>query len=150
MSKTYTRITYQVIFSTKNRRPTLWKPGRSLLFGYLGRLLKAKSCRVYAIGGTNDHIHFVFGLHPSLAIARLVKDLKLAATSLIKDHPGLFPAFDYWQTGYAALTYTPAAIPNLVRYAQRQELHHDSETSRDELRRILLEHGVEIDDRYFV
>lgn len=149
MSKTYTRTVYQVIFSTKYRRPTLWKPGRPLLFGYLGRLLQAKSCRVYGIGGTDDHIHLVFGLHPNLSIAQLVKDLKLAGSSLLKKHPELFPAFDYWQNGYAALTYTPSAIPNLVRYVQRQESHHDSESSREELRRLLTEHGIDIDERYF-
>ncbi len=149
MSKTYTRIVYQVIFATKYRRPTLWKPGRPLLFGYLGRLLQAKNCSVYAIGGTDDHLHFVFELHPSLSIAQLVKDLKLAASSMLKDHPELFPAFTYWQVGYAALTYTPSAIPNLVRYLKRQEEHHDSETSREELRRLLTKHGVKIDERYF-
>ena len=149
MGNTYTRIIYQVVFSTKHRQPTLWKPRRADLFAYMGQTLKNKKCFVYRVGGVDDHVHLVFALHPTVALSDLVKDIKLAASDWMKNNPTFFPAFDYWQGGYGAFTYTKEALPNLIRYVDNQEAHHDTESSRDELRRLLTEHGIEIDDRYF-
>jgi len=50
-------------------------------------------------GGTT-----VAHLHPTVALASLVKDIKVASSGYIKEK-GLFPSFDSWQDGYGAFTY---------------------------------------------
>ena len=43
----------------------------------IGILLNNK-CHVYCINGVEDHIHIICQLHPSVGLAWLVKDIKLA------------------------------------------------------------------------
>ena len=147
MSKTYTSITYQVVFSTKYRRNCLLKPNRRRLYLTMYGVLRKNRCRIYRIGGVEDHVHLVFSLHPSVALARLVKDTKLAASAVIKQE-NLFPGFGGWQIGYGAFTYSAEARPNLVRYVKNQEAHHHRETFRGELLRLYTEAGVEFEERY--
>lgn len=149
MSKTYIRIVYQVVFSTKHRRPTLLgQAERERLFLYIRQILENKRCHFYQAGGVEDHLHLVFSLHPAVALSGLVKDIKLAASDFIKCER-LFPNFDYWQVGYGAFTYTPDALPRLIKYVQNQVIHHRSQTSLEELRKLLARHGIEYDERYF-
>ena len=120
---TYTQIVYQIIFSTKFRERTLEKAGRDELFMYMNGLLKNKKCHVYRINGVEDHLHIVSGLHPSIALASLVKDLKIASSKFIKQK-NLFKMFSGWQDGYAAFTYSYDAKDNLIEYVKKQEEHH--------------------------
>lgn len=148
VSKTYIRTVYQIVFSTKHRVPCLTKPNREKLFRYLSKILENKRCTVYQIGGIEDHLHIICSLHPSVALASVVKDLKLASSSVIKKEK-LFPGFTAWQVGYSAFTYKPEALTDLIHYVAIQEEHHHGETSPEELRRLLRAHGIEFDETYF-
>ncbi|MEM7572683.1 MAG: IS200/IS605 family transposase [Bacteroidota bacterium] len=92
---TYTQILYQIVFSTKYRKPTLNKAIRSDLFAYISGILQQKGCRVYQVGGVADHIHIITHLHPSTALADLVKAIKLASGQWLRAHPGC-PSFTSW------------------------------------------------------
>lgn len=100
---TYTQILYQIVFSTKNRKPSLEAENRIELFKYISGILKNKKCHLYRIGGVADHLHIITHLHPSIALADLVKDCKLASSEHIKSRK-LFTAFNGWQDGYGAFT----------------------------------------------
>ena len=52
-------------------------------------------------------------VHPSVALADLVKDIKVASSGYIKEKD-LLPDFDGWQDGYAAFTYAFDAKNNLI------------------------------------
>jgi putative transposase len=144
---TFTQILYQIIFSTKSRKPTLIKEHRPELFKGMTGILNNKKCHLYRINGVEDHLHIVTHLHPSVALADLIKDLKLGSRSLIKEK-GIFPEFDGWQTGYSAFTYSIEAKDNLIEYVKNQEEHHRRETYLEELKRLLQEHQVDFDERY--
>lgn len=146
---TYTQILYQIVFSTKNRKPALIKQNREKLFKDIWGILKNKKCHLYRINGVEDHLHIVTHLHPLISLSNLVKDIKLGSSSYIKENQ-LFPDFDGWQEGYAAFTYTIKEKEGLIRYVQNQENHHKKMTFKDELRMLLEEHDVEFDERYLV
>jgi len=144
---TFTQILYQIVYSTKDRKPVLHKDNRPELFKYVWGILKNKNCHLYRIGGIEDHIHIVTHIHPTVALAPLVKDIKVSSTEFIKTQ-GLFPDFEGWQVGYAAFTYAFEAKDHLIEYVKNQEEHHKSVTFLDELKILLLEHGVEFDEKY--
>ena len=146
---TYTQITYQIIFSTKYREKTLTKEGRIELFKDISGILKNKKCFLYQVGGVEDHIHIVTGIHPSIALADLVKDIKLGCTSFIKEKQ-LFKDFNGWQVGYSAFTYSKEARANLIEYVLNQESHHKSIISKDELEQMLKEQDINYDEKYLV
>ena len=104
---------------------------------------------MYQIGGTADHMHIITHLHPSIALADLVKDIKLSSTTYIKNHK-LFPGFDGWQEGYGAFTYTIDAKDKLIHYVKHQEVHHRNRTYLEEFRELLQEHNIEFNEQYII
>jgi len=104
---------------------------------------------MYRIGGVSDHLHIVTHLHPSVALANLVKDIKISSSGYIKSK-NLFPTFSAWQEGYAAFTYSVDAKDKLIEYVKNQEIHHRKKTFRDELIELLQEHEIDFDERYLL
>jgi len=144
---TYTQIIYQIVFCTKNREQTLAKSNRDELYKYIWGILKSKNCHLYRIGGIEDHVHIATHIHASIALATLVKDIKLASSDYIKTNK-LFPYFDNWQVGYGAFTYSIKEKENLIEYIRNQEIHHGSMTYKEELLQLLNEHAIEFDEKY--
>ncbi len=144
---TYTQIIYQIVYSTKHRKKCLVKKNREELFKYMTGILLNHNCRTFQINGVVDHLHIVMKLHPSTALATLIKDLKVGTHKLIKEK-NLFPEFTGWQIGYGAFTYSSEALPNLIRYVQNQEIHHGYLTYEDEYIALLKEQNIEYDERY--
>lgn len=123
------------------------KPSREILYKYMAGILHNKNCLTFQINGVEDHLHILMKLHPNVALASLIKDIKVSTNHFIKEKR-LFPAFPGWQDGYGAFTYSKEALPNLIRYVQNQEAHHGYKTYEDEYITFLEEHGVEYDPRY--
>jgi putative transposase len=146
---TYTQIIYQIVFGTKNRLPVLIKDNRDELFRYITGILKNKNCHVYRINGIEDHLQIITDLHPTVALANLVKDIKLGSSAYIKEKR-LFPNFIGWQEGYGAFTYTVKGKERLIAYVMNQEDHHKKQSFMDEYRAFLMEHNIEFDERYLL
>ncbi len=143
----YTQILYHIVFATKGRRRVLDKPRRDDLFRYLWGVIKNHNCHLYRIGGVEDHVHILSSLHPTVALADFVKDLKVASSKWIKDER-VFPEFEAWQEGYAALTCSWAERDGLIEYIKGQEEHHRAVPFLDEYREMLRKAGMELDERY--
>ena len=146
---TYTQIIYQIVFSTKNRENTLSKNSRPKLFEYILGIIGNNKSHVYCINGVEDHIHVVTHLHPTVALASLVKDIKLASTAFIKEN-SMFRNFGGWQEGYGAFTYSIKEKKNLIEYVCNQEEHHRRMSYKEEFIGLLNEHGIEFDERYLL
>ena len=146
---TYTQILYQIVYSTKNREETLNANNRKELYKYICGILQKKNCHLYQIGGIADHMHIVTHLHPTIAPATLIKDIKLASTDHIKKE-SLFSEFNGWQDGYGAFTYSIGAKDNLIEYVKNQEEHHKHKTFLEEYKELLKEHQIEFDEKYLL
>ncbi len=144
---TYTQLLYQIVFSTKNREENMIESGQDRLYKYIAGILKNKDCHLYRINGVKEHIHIVSHIHPSIAIANLVKDIKISADDFIKDEK-IFPHFNGWQIGYGAFSYSISAKDNLIEYVINQKEHHKKITFREEYMGLLKEHKIEFDERY--
>lgn len=144
---TYTQILYHIIFSTKNRSRSLDSENRDVLFKYISGILKNKKCHLYRINGVEDHIHLLTDLPPTISLSSLVKDIKLASTDYIKKNK-LFKAFNGWQDGYGAFTYSFKEKDILINYIMNQEKHHQTNTFKDEYRVVLREHHVQFEEKY--
>ena len=139
---THTQILYQIVFSTKQREPVLEKEKKPELFKYIWGILNKGNCHLYRINGVEDHLHIVTHLHPSVSLADLVKNIKIASSGFIKDN-GIFKNFNGWQDGYGAFTYSVKEKNSLIEYVKNQEEHHKTITFRDEYIELLKEHEIE-------
>jgi REP element-mobilizing transposase RayT len=145
---TYTQILYHVVFATKDRRPVLSDFRRDVLYRYMSGVIKNRHCRTVWINGVKDHVHILLSLHPTVALADLLKDIKVASSVWIKEK-GVFPKFVGWQEGYGAFTYALRDEPELIMYLKAQGEHHRKVTFEEEYRKLLLEAGIKVDERYF-
>jgi putative transposase len=143
----YTQILYQIVFATKHRVEALTAPNRHKLFSYIHGILKNKKCHAYIINGVEDHLHIITHIHPSIALASLVKDIKLASSDFIK-RESLFIKFNGWQNGYGAFTYSISEKDRLIKYVENQEEHHKSIDFKNEYRELLNEHEIEFEEKY--
>lgn len=147
---TYTQILYQVVFGSKDHIPFMTTENENILFGYIAGILKNKSCHSYVVGGASNHIHIITHLHPSVALASLVKDIKMACHKMILENGKLFLRFPGWQVGYSGFTYHISAKENLIRYVENQREHHKIYSFKDELIRLLKENSVDFNDEYLI
>ena len=145
---TYTQTLYHLVFATKDRRPALSDERREDLFRYVNGVIKKNHSKPVWINGVRDHLHILSSLHPTLALAELIKDIKVASSIWIKENH-LFPNFESWQEGYGAFTYSLRDQPELIAYLKRQEEHHRKVTFEEEYRKLLADAGIQIDERYF-
>ena len=145
---TYTQILYQVVFGSKDHIPFLTPENENILFGYIAGILKNKSCHSYIVGGAGNHVHIITHLHPAVALASIMKDIKMASHKMILENRKLFLRFPGWQVGYSAFTYHISAKENLIRYVENQREHHKIHSFKDELIRLLKENSVDYNDEY--
>ncbi|MBK3518810.1 IS200/IS605 family transposase [Carboxylicivirga marina] len=145
----YRQIIYQIVIRTKYSQKTLSLDENDKLFKYIWGIIKNKNCHLYRINGMEEHIHILFGLHPSIALADIVRDLKTATSIWLKSSTS-FPYFKGWADGYAALTYSYNDKNKLINYIKNQQEHHRNESFEEEYRSLLMEHGIEIEERYFL
>ncbi len=146
---TYTQIYYHIVFSTKNRAPTLSADRREDLFRYTWGIVENHQSHLYRIGGVEDHLHILSSLHPTASLADLVEDIKVASSRWIAEQ-GAFTNFTHWQDGYAAFTHSHGERDRLIEYIKGQAEHHKRVSFHAELRNLLAEAGVEFDERFFL
>ncbi|MFN9270012.1 MAG: transposase [Planctomycetaceae bacterium] len=148
MSQSPARLCVHLVFSTKHRRPLLAEPTlRSEMHAVLGELCNRLDCPVITAGGVEDHVHVACFLGRKVPLADLLKEIKRESAVWAKARAPALSDF-LWQGGYAAFSISSQHIPALVEYIRNQEEHHRHETFEEELRRILLKHDVEFDERY--
>ena len=144
---TYTAISCHIVFSTRDRAPVLEADRRSEIFRYIWGIVRNRQGHLYRINGVRDHLHILTSLHPSVTLADLVKDIKTGSARWIKQGK-VFRGFSHWQEGYAAFTCCPRHRAGLIEYIKKQEEHHRAVTFAEEHRKLLLEAGIEFDERY--
>ena len=148
MPQSLVQLYTHLVFSTKNRHLYLKdEQVRDHLYGYLGGACNNLKAPAIAIGGVDDHIHFLCRLSKTLSIAELVRELKRESSKWIKSEYHRLSAFQ-WQNGYGAFSISPSHVDSLRTYIAGQAQHHLKESFQDELRRLCRKYGLDIDERY--
>ena len=133
---TYTDITCHLVFATKNRVRALDKGRRDDLYRFVWGVVNERKCHLYRIGGVEDHVHILTSLHPTVALATLVKEIKTASSAWIKGG-SVFPFFEHWQEGYGAFSVAAKDRPAVIDYIRNQEQHHRRQSFVDELQQLV-------------
>ncbi len=145
MGSTYLSLYYHIVFSTRNREPLIEPAWRAALHEYLGGTVNGLGGQSLTVGGVDDHVHLLFQLNATHRLADFMRELKKASSGWAAANTGSFA----WQEGYAALTVSASAVPDVREYIRNQEAHHRHLSCRDEVLALLRKSGVEVDERYF-
>jgi len=144
MPHTYAQNAIHVVFSTKDRAKLLPKDFQPRLWSYAAGICKKEGIFVHAIGGTDDHVHLLIQIPPSLALAKAVSTVKSNSSRWATEEGFPFA----WQQGYAAFSVSASNLPAVVRYIQNQEAHHKKMTFETEFLALLKKHGVDYDPKF--
>ncbi|HEX2977107.1 MAG TPA: transposase [Bacteroidales bacterium] len=144
----YRQHLHHLVFRTKNSLLTINQNYEEQLFAYISGIIKNKNCHLYRINGIENHIHILTDLHPSIALADFMRELKVS-TSMWMKNTDLFPKFQGWADGYGSFTCSYKDLDRLIEYIKNQKPHHRITTFEEEYRSLIEESGLTIDERYF-
>src|ERR1044072_9163154 len=100
MPQSLSAVYLHLIFSTKERRPSLSDQSlRKDLHAELGGITKTLECPPIVIGGVEDHVHLLCRFGRTITQADWVKELKRVSNLWLKEEGGI--ANFEWQAGYA-------------------------------------------------
>jgi len=146
---TFTQILYQIVFGSKDYNPFLSSENENILYAYLAGILKNKNCHSYIVGGCSNHIHIISHIHPTIAPAYLIKDIKMASHKMMRES-SMFSKFPGWQVGYGLFSYHVSSKEMLIRYVLNQNEHHKTTTYKDELVSLLKDNSIEYSEEYLL
>jgi REP element-mobilizing transposase RayT len=141
MSNVYARLVFHVVFSTKDREPLITEDVQARLYEYMGGVLREVGGRLIEIGGTEDHVHLLVELRPSMQVAEAVGKVK-GASSRWLDQQSWFGGGFSWQRGYAAFTVSRSLERKVAGYVRGQRSHHRAMSFTAELEKLLSVHGI--------
>jgi putative transposase len=144
----YRQLLYHLVFRTKESLPTIKQDHVNELYAYITGIIKHKNSHLYRINGVENHLHILTDLHPSIAPADFMREVKVSSSLWMKSC-GLFPAFNGWAVGYGSFTCSYRDMGRLIDYVKNQQEHHRRMTFEEEYRFLLQEYGVKIDERFF-
>jgi putative transposase len=144
----YRQHLYHIVTRTKNSGLTLNSENADQLDSYIGGIIRNKNSHLYRINGIENHIHILTDIHPSIAPADFIRDIKTASSRWMKE-AGLFPTFEGWADGYASFTCAFRDLNILIEYIKNQQIHHLKENFETEYRRLIEEAGIKIDQAYY-
>jgi putative transposase len=145
----YRQILYHLTFHTKDSEKVLKYSGNDELFKYIWGIMKNHNCKLYRINGVEDHIHIICDLHPTVALANLIKDIKVSSSIWIKEKD-LYPKFSNWAEGYGAFTLSLKEKDAAIKYVIDQQEHHKKLSFRNEFIQLLKENRIAFDEKYLI
>jgi putative transposase len=144
----YRQLLYHLVFRTKESLPTIKQDHSDQLYAYITGIIKNKNSYLYRINGVENHLHILTDLHPSVALADFVREIKVSSSVWMKSS-GNFPIFHGWADGYGSFACSYMDLGRLADYIKNQQEHHRKKTFEEEYRNLLLESGIKIDERFF-
>lgn len=123
---------YHIVFCTKGRRMTIPLEHREDLYRFIWRKIVDSQCKLLRIGGIQNHIHILLDLHPTVALADLVKNVKGTSSAWMKTD-SRFKLFEGWASEYYGCSVSPETSGKVCDYIKNQEYHHLGTSTDDEL-----------------
>ncbi len=145
MPHTYSRILLHVVFSTKNRRPSLNGEITARLFPYMGGITRESNAKMLAVNGTTDHVHLLVSLPTGLSIADLMRTVKTRSSKWIHETMPGARSFA-WHPGYGAFSVSESNVEQVKQYIADQEEHHRKVSFMEEFVMLLRKHSIEFDE----
>lgn len=141
MGHTYSSNLIHLVFSTKERKPSLPQHLVEKLHQYLVGIARNHRIEIIVSGGTTDHVHALVALPTVMSVAEAARVLKANSSRWVSEHGFAFS----WQEGYGAFSVSPSQVPVVKAYIAGQQEHHRKRDSREEFIQLLQRCGIQFD-----
>jgi len=147
MSNTYHQVYIQAVFAVKYRDASITNESKSKIFSAIGNLINKTGCKTIIVNGTEDHVHCLLALKPTISVSELMRIVKGKSSRYINEHQLTKHKFE-WQEGYGVFSYSKSHLDLVYQYIENQEEHHKKQNFRDEYVSFLNKYNVKYDERY--
>ena len=96
MPNTYSQIYGQIVFAVKSRENFILEERIHQLEKYMCGIVSNKKSKPLAVYCNPDHTHILIGLHPSISISDMARDIKANSSKWINVNRWMRGKF-YWQ-----------------------------------------------------
>jgi REP element-mobilizing transposase RayT len=130
-----------IIFSTKNREPSITGDLEPRLFEYMGGIVRGADAHLVEINGTMNHVHLLIRESKSVADQDFMRQLKGDSSRWVNSTVGVQTLFS-WQDGYGWFSVSPTDVEAATAYIRGQKEHHKTMTFEEEYRQFLRKYGL--------
>ena len=141
MAQSLADIVIHTVFSTKERKPWIDAASEPELHAYICGICRNLDCQVIKINGVEDHIHVLLSLGRTIAVSKLIAEIKSNSSRWIKTKGRQFCEFS-WQGGYGAFSVSRSQINGAIKYIEGQKEHHKTQTFNSMVNFFLLDRPV--------
>jgi REP element-mobilizing transposase RayT len=129
------KIWVHAIIGVKYREDLILPRYEKLIYKIISRELSKLYCKLFAIGGTQNHIHILFMLRSTVSASEIMKQVKGTSSRMIS-RLGLCSGEFNWQIGYGAYSVSEKDLDRVIKYIKNQKNHHKELSLADELKRL--------------
>ena len=141
----YTNLLYHIVHATKERAPLITNTLRPRLHEYLGGTVRGLGGTAIEINGTNDHVHILAKLRPTISVSEFLSKLKSGSSGWAKRQTtGRFG----WQARFGGFTVSESQVERVRRYIRNQEEHHRKLSFEEEFKVLLRAHRIDFDEAH--
>lgn len=130
------RLYYHLVWATKERKSLIDLQREARLYPYIVSKADSLNCIIHALNGTENHIHVIASIPPSLSIAEFVKRIKGSSSHYLNQNFSNLPKF-MWQEGYGVFSLGAKQLDIAIAYVQNQKIHHRQNTTISMLERMV-------------
>jgi len=120
-----------VVIGTYHQKNFLTAEIRSQLSAYLSAVVKSKGMVLVALGGTENHVHFLVSLPIKLSVESAIIPIKQSSTTWLRQNFETLRSFG-WAEGFAAFSISRSQLDSTLLYIQSQEQYHWKKTFQEE------------------
>ncbi len=146
MPSSYTNLLYHIVFSTKDRQPTILPTWRDELHRYIGGIVLRQHGVLHEINSLPDHVHLLVSLRAEPSVATTLRLVKANSSKWVNRRDFLRERFG-WQPGYAAVSVSASKMEAVCRYIRNQESRHRRLSFDEELKALLRDRDLASDTR---
>ncbi|RLD23672.1 MAG: IS200/IS605 family transposase [Bacteroidetes bacterium] len=147
MANTYSQLYVQIVFTVQGKENLIHESIREKIEKYICGIISNNRSKPIAIYCNPDHVHVLIGIHPSISISDMARDIKSSSSKWINENKWIKGKFR-WQEGFGGFTYSKSQIDSVAKYILYQPEHHKTSSFKDEYLKLLQELDIKYDDRY--
>lgn len=138
----WVRIWVHLVFSTKNREPSLHQNIRKQVFQHIKQNAQEKEIWLDCVNGYADHAHCLVSLNKDQSISKVAQLIKGESSFWINQNKLIEGKF-IWQDDYWAVSVSESHLKQTREYIFNQEEHHSKTTFKEEVDEFMKKYGWE-------
>jgi REP element-mobilizing transposase RayT len=119
----YWQLFYHMVWATKDREPLLTAETEPVVYDFLRAKAIGLGATVFALNGTEDHVHMVASIPPVISVSRFVGQVKAVASARFNKYGVTGERFS-WQNEYGVFSLDRKRLRDHIEYVERQKEHH--------------------------